>query len=105
MVSDLIRSRSHLRPIFPRSLSALSPQPRGASQETSIKLGCGCGPLAAAKTRSGTRGAGGEQQEDRFGSRAGILGGDREKYRRREPQTIQGYLVECFSSVDQLTTT
>jgi hypothetical protein len=46
MVSDLIGSCSHLRPIFPRSRHLPSPLPTGASQKTSIKSGCGRGPIA-----------------------------------------------------------
>ena len=48
MVSDLIGSCGHLRPNFPRSRHLPSASTEGSITETSIELGCGCGPDAPA---------------------------------------------------------
>ena len=46
MASDLIGSAVTSAPSFPAPSTSLGPPRTGAGRETSMKLGCGCGPIA-----------------------------------------------------------
>jgi hypothetical protein len=58
--------RGCCRPILPRSRRLNGPRPKAAGQETSIKLGCGSGPIADVRKRVRATVVVGLHRSDRF---------------------------------------